>query len=108
MKYLLLLCLLFLPQLAKSQIILGTLPDEPAPTVAGVLVQLSLDGEALRVASYQDLTGLLEALASGEIDAALLEQPMVLLEGVARITEVYPSVLHMLYTGTPTPEGLDE
>ncbi len=108
MKYLLLLCLLFLPQLAKSQITLGTLPDEPAPTVASVLAQLPLDGEALRVVSYQDLAGLLEALNSGAIDAALLEQPMALLPGIARITELYPSVLHMLYTGASTPEGLDE
>ena len=72
-----------------------------------MLAEIVHDGEALSVVAYQDQADLLDAINSGAINAALLEQPMALLPGVARITELYPSVLHMLYSGSTQPESLD-
>lgn len=92
---------------ATAVIRLGTLPDEPAPTIAEVLAGELADGEPLTLVAYPSVGELLAALQSGSLDAALLEQPMAPLTGISQISELYPSVLHMLHSGAAKPDTLD-
>jgi hypothetical protein len=101
------LILLLCPPLLVAEIRLGTLPDEPAPTIASVLVNDKTVDEPLVLVAFTNASELMAALQSGELDAALLEQPMEPLAGVSQITELYPSVLHMLHSNDVDPDGLD-
>lgn len=99
--------ILLLPVVAHAELTLGILPGEPAPTIARVLASLDADGEALALIPFSNADELLAAMQSGSLDAALLEQPMAPTPGISRIAELYPSVLHILYSQELAPAGLD-
>jgi hypothetical protein len=98
--------------LLVAEIRLGTLPDEPAPTIASVLVNDKTVDEPLVLVAFTNASELMAALQSGELDAALLEQPMEPLAGVSQITELYPSVLaadpdiFFIFGGLLAPDAL--
>ncbi len=82
---------------AVQALTLGVHPEEPAPTLAQVLVAHSAPELSLQQTAFADQRSLLDALQSGRIDAALIEAPAQPLPRVRLIADLYPSVLHVLY-----------
>ena len=89
-----LLCLLW--QVAANAASLGVHPEEPAPSIAALLVELGGTIDALQVKEFASQADIVESLQAGALDAALIEAPAEALEGVRLIADLYPSVLHIL------------
>ena len=70
----------------------GHLPHEPSSTFAAVLAQ---KGSA-ETKAYEGASALLGAVRSGEVSFALVENPDRPIEGLALVSAIYPSVLHIL------------
>lgn len=76
---------------------IGAAAEEPAPTVAGMLATVLTDGGfEPSIVYFERSSGMIEALADGTIDAALMEEPLQPVTGVVTLLPIYPSVLHIL------------
>lgn len=76
---------------------LGVHPEEPAPTLGEVLAELADAELPLQIRPFPNQQTLLDSLRTGGIDAALIEAPVKPVPGVRLISDLYPSVLHILY-----------
>jgi hypothetical protein len=101
-----LLCLAGGPALAELE--LGVHTDEPAPTVAALMGSLQPQGENITVRAFSDASALTAALATGEIDLALLEETASAVPGITSVADLYPGVLHILYRSIATPANVGE
>lgn len=81
---------------AEAELRLGFLPDEPAPSVARTVASTASGHGSLQLIPYESADQLRDGLLRAEIDAALLEEPAAPVEGLSLVTDVYPSVLHIL------------
>ncbi|MEM8561883.1 MAG: hypothetical protein AAGF57_06590 [Pseudomonadota bacterium] len=101
--------LLFFPGLwAQSELLLGTHTDEPAPTIGALLVDNPPEGFTITLRPFANVGELRSALADGSIDLALLEETGDNEANAALITELYPSVLHVLTRGDQTSNDIGE
>jgi hypothetical protein len=76
---------------------LGVHPEEPAPALGEVLAELADADLPLQLRPFPNQQALLVALRTGSVDAALIEAPVEPVPGVRLISDLYPSVLHILY-----------
>ena len=81
---------------ARAAITLGIHVDEPAPTIAQLLVDRLPQELKPQLRSFTDASELHAALAAGEVDLAFLEDPLEAMPGVSAVSDLYPSVLHLL------------
>lgn len=90
--------LLLLPACTDSpELTLGVSPTEPAPAIAARLESIAKrSGLQLTLVSYPTESELTTALAQGDLDLAVLEQPPGPVPGMGIIASLYPSVLHVL------------
>lgn len=79
---------------------LGVHPEEPAPPMAQILVELDADALPLELRSFPDQQQLVAALQNQTLDAALISAPKQPIPGVRMIADLYPSVLHVLHRDT--------
>ena len=92
----------------RAELSLGVLPDEPAPTVAGVLANLDVDGESIAVRSYATVDAMLGDMRAGRLDLAVLAEPVTPVSGVSVLANLFPSVLHVLHRESIHPDSLSE
>jgi hypothetical protein len=92
---------------AEQALVLGIHTDEPAPKIGALIANSSPAGYAIELKSFASVELLREELEAGNIDLALLEETGATEKGAAMITEIYPSVLHVLYRGESTDQGDD-
>ena len=108
MKIVLLLLLMLASTLVKAELRLGAHTDEPAPSIANILSEITVEGESVKVISYTNVDQLTQDLVSGELDLALIEEPSIAEPGVQVIGEVYPNVLHVLLQNNLSASGIGE
>ncbi len=90
----------------STSLTLGSSPTEPASLVASRIESIAgRSGLRLRLVSYGSEDEVTVALAAGELDLAVLEQPPGPVPGIGIISSLYPSVLHVL---TRNEDACDE
>ncbi len=99
------LILLVATSAAQAELTLGVLPVEPNMALAELLASHPDDGKAWTVQSLPDAAALQQALADGQIDLALAEDAAAELPGATLITDLFPSVLHILVREDHAPES---
>ena len=92
---------------AAASLRLGIHAEEPAPSVAG-LMQRRLPELALEVNVFEDARVLVDALQSGDLDLAFVEEPTQDISGISMISTLYPSVLHILVPQDEPVQSLDD
>lgn len=81
----------------SSALTLGSSPTEPASAIASRIESIaSRSGLRLELVSYGSEEEVAAALAAGELDLAVLEQPPGPVPGIGIVSSLYPSVLHVL------------
>ena len=80
----------------QASLVLGINAEEPAPSIAQVLMARLPAELRPEIRSFVDANSLREAISAGEIDIAFLEEPLEVVPGVSVVAELYPSVLHVL------------
>ncbi len=88
------LCWLSQPVYAK-QLVLGFLPEEPAPAMAQALTDIVTE-HRITLQPFASVPELQQAVVDGQIDLAILEEPELTIEDLYWVSALYPSVLHML------------
>ena len=79
-----------------AALVLGISAEEPAPTIARLLEERLPPELVVEVRSFAEVTALRQAISNGEVDLAFLEEPQLAIPGVTAVSELYPSVLHVL------------
>ena len=104
------LCLLLFCQglWAQSELLLGIHTDEPAPSIAALLADNPPAGYGIEVRPFANVQDLKSALSNGHIDLALIEETASPPPGASLITELYPSVLHVLVRGDQSERDIGE
>ncbi|MEM8766371.1 MAG: TAXI family TRAP transporter solute-binding subunit [Pseudomonadota bacterium] len=97
--------LLALAGTSQAELTLGVLPVEPNMALAELLASHPASGSAWSVRSFPDAPALQQALAEGQIDLALNEDAAAEVPGAALITDLFPSVLHILVKERDSPES---
>jgi hypothetical protein len=82
--------------------------EEPAPSVAAAIQPL-LAEVGLRVAVEPDdePASIFEAVATGAVDLAVVEEPARAIAGVMTVVPLFPSVLHVLVRGESAGAGFE-
>ncbi|MEM6582732.1 MAG: hypothetical protein AAF699_15740, partial [Pseudomonadota bacterium] len=93
---------------AQSELLLGIHTDEPAPSIGALLAENPPEGYSIVLEPFADVQQLRSALTDGNIDLALLEETGGDEPGAALITELYPSVLHVLTRGDQSSKNIGE
>ncbi len=93
--------LLCAPAVGK-QLLLGFLPEEPAPAIAQVLSEILLEHD-ISPQPFATAVELRQKLLDGSVDLAILEEPETTLVGLHWLAPLYPSLLHML-SSLPAPQ----
>ena len=88
--------LLCIAPAASANLSLGILTDEPAPMLAGLLSQRLAEELTIEVREFPDANALKTAIAEGALDLAFIEEPVGDIPGSAIVSELYPSVLHVI------------
>ncbi|MFK7913836.1 MAG: TAXI family TRAP transporter solute-binding subunit [Pseudomonadales bacterium] len=93
---------------AAQALTLGVHPEEPAPEMAAVLAEQQSTELAIELQQFSDQAELIAALQAGTVDAGLVSAPQAPMAGVRLITDLYPSVLHVLHRTDLAGRSLDE
>ena len=93
---------------ADSTLALGILADEPAPTVSRLLSERLSSIVEIEVRVFDDSSDIEEALREERLDLAIVEEPTRDISGVGVISNLYPSVLHVLVDSMLSPQDLPD
>ena len=88
---------LLLSPAALAEIRLGFHSEEPARSIAMLIASLDNLDQPITAVPFQSSQQVLDALQSGDVQLGILEEAGQDLAGVGLVTELYPSVLHMLH-----------
>lgn len=79
---------------AAAQLKLGIHSDEPSPAVAQLFFERFPRSLQVEIVNFSDTQKIKQALQSGDLDLAFVEDPSEPIDSVSTIGTLYPSVLH--------------
>ncbi len=107
-RTLVLLTGLLLCTLARADLTLGVHAEEPAPTIGALIARLTPGEQALTIRAYDSSAELADALMAGDVDLGIIEDTGRMLPGLTLVSDLYPSVLHVLHRQDNKPKDLGE
>jgi DNA-binding transcriptional LysR family regulator len=90
-------------QISAAELTLGVHTEDPAHSIASLLAQASPTGTHITITAFNSAAEIERQLRSGELDLAVIEEPAENWPTVAVISDLYPSVLHLLYKPATEP-----
>ncbi|MEM1141827.1 MAG: TAXI family TRAP transporter solute-binding subunit [Pseudomonadota bacterium] len=93
---------------AQAVILLGVHAEEPAPSIGNLVLTLTPDGERIELKSFASSDEVVAALQRGDVDLGIIEDSEREHSKLALVTDLYPSVLHLLVREDQVPDGLGE
>ena len=88
----------------KPELTLAVSPEEPAPSVGqGVVEFLHRRGYSVSLVATSGAEEILDAVAGGRVDFALIEEPDRPRPGIVTLAPLYPSVLHVMHDEAEDP-----
>ncbi|MEH6608031.1 MAG: hypothetical protein V7696_01585 [Halioglobus sp.] len=88
---------------SAAELTLGVHTEDPAHRVASLLAESAPKGTQITIKAFGSAAEIERQLRSGELDLAVIEEPTENWPAVAVISDLYPSVLHLLYKPATEP-----